>query len=271
MLDHLDTLKEVLIKEFYQLYDHYSDDGIYACSLVFDEFLRVDYLAISTERSIFNDQEDRAQYLSETERWNVAKWRYRTVHSSNNGMTQFRALLDSYFKNQHSFGNPLLEHSKTDQANTLDVLLKLFQQARDALEQDYGLDLNRIVFFIHMPTQPQIEFQSAISLNPESLLKQQFLFSKQPANQPAMSKSFKLNQNDKDLLIDLAQLVKLEAYDYLHVAHQAYLLTLEPHFVDANFYIQKLIQHIAAMATEIDGNCAMTQAEIQERIRQFER
>jgi hypothetical protein len=114
MLDHLDTLKEVLIKEFYQLYDHYSDDGIYACSLVFDEFLRVDYLAISTERSIFNDQEDRAQYLSETERWNVAKWRYRTVHSSNNGMTQFRALLDSYFKNQHSFGNPLLEHSKTD-------------------------------------------------------------------------------------------------------------------------------------------------------------
>ena len=62
-------------------------------------------------------------------------------------MTQFRALLDSYFKNQHSFGNPLLEHSKTDQSNTLDVLLKLFQQARDALEQDYGLDLNRIVFF----------------------------------------------------------------------------------------------------------------------------
>ena len=56
MLDHLDTLKEVLIKEFYQLYDHYSDDEIYACSLVFDEFLRVDYLAISTERSIFNDQ-----------------------------------------------------------------------------------------------------------------------------------------------------------------------------------------------------------------------
>jgi len=212
----------------------------------------VDYLAISTERSIFNDQEDRAQYLSETERWNAAKWRYRTVHSSNNGMTQFRALLDSYFKNQHSFGNPLLEHSKTDQANTLDVLLKLFQQARDALEQDYGLDLNRIVFFIPMPTQPQIEFQS-------------------PANQPAMSKSFKLNHNDKDLLIDLAQLVKLEAYDYLHVAHQAYLLTLEPHFVDANLYIQKLIQHIAAMATEIDGSCAMTQAEIQERIRQFER
>ena len=32
MLDHLDTLKEVLIKELYQLYDHYSDDGIYACS-----------------------------------------------------------------------------------------------------------------------------------------------------------------------------------------------------------------------------------------------
>ncbi len=80
MLDHLDTLKEVLIKEFYQLYDHYSDDGIYACSLVFDEFLRVDYLAISTERSIFNDQEDRAQYLSETERWNAAKW--RTVPST---------------------------------------------------------------------------------------------------------------------------------------------------------------------------------------------
>ncbi|ATO18606.1 hypothetical protein BS636_02475 [Acinetobacter sp. LoGeW2-3] len=271
MLDHLDTLKEILIKEFYQLYDQYNDDGIYACSLVFDEFLRLDDLAISTERSIFNDQEDRAQYLSESDRWNAAKWRYRTTYSSNSGMTQFRALLDTYFKNQHSFGNPLLEHGKTDQANTLDVLLKLFKQARDALEQDYGLDLSQILFFIHMPPQPQMELQSATYLNPDSALRQQFLSSKQSKNHATAPRQFKLSQSDKDLLIDLAQLVRLEAYDYLNVAHQAYLLTLEPHFVDANLYIQKLIQHIAAMATEIDGSCAMTQAEIQERISQFER
>lgn len=271
MLDHLDTLKEILIKEFYQLYDQYSEDGIYACSLVFDEFLRVDDLAISTERSIFNDQEDRAQYLSENDRWNATKWRYRTTHNSNSGMTQFRALLDSYFKQQHSFGNPLLEHSKTDQANTLDVLLKLFKQARDALEQDYGLDLSQILFFIHPPTQPELELQSVTYLNSEIALRQQFLSSRQSKNNAAAPKPFKLSQSDKDLLIDLAQLVKLEAYDYLQVAHQAYLLTLEPHFVDANLYIQKLIQHIAAMATETDGSCAMTREEIQERLRQFER
>ncbi|WP_347454451.1 DUF4303 domain-containing protein [Acinetobacter thermotolerans] len=271
MLDHLDTLKEILIKEFYQFYDRYNDDGIYACSLVFDELLRVDDLAISTERSIFNDQEDSAQYLSENDRWNVFKWRYRTTHNSNNGMTQLRALLDNYFKQQHSFGNPLLEHGQIDQANTLDVLLKLFKQVRDALEQDYGLDLSQILFFIHTPTQPELELQSATYLNPESALKQQFLSSKQSKNNATAPKSFKLSQSDKDLLIDLAQLVKLEAYDYLQVAHQAYLLTLEPHFVDANLYIQKLIQHIAAMATETDGSCAMTREEIQERLLQFER
>lgn len=58
MLDYLEHLQQTLVKEFYQLYDRYQDDHIYACSLVFDEFLLLDDLAISTERSIFQDPED---------------------------------------------------------------------------------------------------------------------------------------------------------------------------------------------------------------------
>ena len=38
MLDYLEHLQQTLVKEFYQLYDRYQDDEIYACSLVFDEF-----------------------------------------------------------------------------------------------------------------------------------------------------------------------------------------------------------------------------------------
>ena len=41
----------------------------------------------------------------------------------------------------------------------------------------------------------------------------------------------KLQQVDKDLLIDLAQLLEVEPYDYLSIAHEAYLLTLEPSFI----------------------------------------
>ena len=54
MLDYLEHLQQMLVKDFYQLYDRYQDDEIYACSLVFDEFLLLDDLAISTERSIFS-------------------------------------------------------------------------------------------------------------------------------------------------------------------------------------------------------------------------
>ena len=112
MLDYLEHLQQTLVKEFYQLYDRYQDDHIYACSLVFDEFLLLDDLAISTERSIFQDPEDSQQYLAERDRWNVRKWRYRTQASSQSELMPFKTLLAEYFKTQHSFGHPVLAQQK---------------------------------------------------------------------------------------------------------------------------------------------------------------
>lgn len=96
----------MLVEEFYRLYNHYQDDEIYACSLVFDEFLLLDDLAISTERSIFKDPEYLQQYLAEQDRWNVRKWRYRAHTSPDSGLIPFKTLLADYFKTQHSFGHP---------------------------------------------------------------------------------------------------------------------------------------------------------------------
>ncbi len=79
----------------------------------------------------------------------------------------------------------------------------------------------------------------------------------------------KLQQVDKDLLIDLAQLLEVEPYDYLSIAHEAYLLTLEPSFIDSNLYIQRLIQHVAAMDNHEQGEFALHKEEITQRIQQF--
>jgi hypothetical protein len=35
---------------------------------------------VSTQRSIFAEDEDSAQYLAAHDRWNVSKWRYRSAY-----------------------------------------------------------------------------------------------------------------------------------------------------------------------------------------------
>ena len=96
-----------------------------------------------------------------------------------------------------------------------------------------------------------------------------FLASRQTLSQSTVNKRLKLSQSDKDILIDLEQMLTIEPYDYLQVAQDAYLLTLESYFIDSNIYIQKLIQHIAAMAAEPDGSCALSWEEIMQRLQQF--
>ncbi|WP_335622336.1 hypothetical protein [Acinetobacter sp. NCu2D-2] len=120
-----------------------------------------------------------------------------------------------------------------------------------------------------MPTHKKIDIESANLLNKDSHLLRQFLASKTHKRVQSPLSRPKLSQSDKDILIDLAQMVEVEPYDYLQVAHQAYLLTLEPYFVDINIYIKKLIENIAAMAFETDGSCAMTKQEILQRLEQF--
>ncbi len=82
MLEHIENLKNTLIQEFFQLYEQYEQDQIYACVLVFNEYLGVDYLAVSSQRSLFNEQEDEAQYLSEVNKWNLTYSHHFRFHSS---------------------------------------------------------------------------------------------------------------------------------------------------------------------------------------------
>ncbi len=53
------------------------------------------------------------------------------------------------------------------------------------------------------------------------------------------------------------------------IAHEAYLLTLEPSFIDSNLYIQRLIQHVAAMDNHEQGSLPLHKEEITQRIQQF--
>ena len=147
-----------------------------------------------------------------------------------------------------------------------------FQQAKQSLSGAYGLDLSQILFFIHVPKQADVEIYSAQFLNSPSALLDEFLHNKTPqttTEQSTAQPKLKLQQVDKDLLIDLAQLLEVEPYDYLSIAHEAYLLTLEPSFIDSNLYIQRLIQHVAAMDNHEQGEFALHKEEITQRIQQF--
>ena len=266
MLEHLPVLKDALIHEFYKLYDRYYEDEIYGCALVFNEYMMLDYLTIATKRSLFSDIEDYAQFLSHDDKWNVSKWRFRSSpHDSR--LNAFKTLLADYFQRQHFFGTPL-QQQNLEQLNNLDVLLNAYKQAKEALVESYGLDVDQILFFVHVPAQRNIETSSAAFLNESSQLLQEFMQLKQHqrvAHDPARLK--KLTQADKDLLVDIAQLVRIDPFDYMQVANQAYILTLDATFTDINPYIQKLVQTIVAMDT--DPQFALTREEILERIDQF--
>jgi hypothetical protein len=266
MLEHLPLLKDALIHEFYQLYDRYYEDEIYGCALVFNEYLMLDHLTIATKRSLFAEHEDYAQFLAQEDKWNVSKWRFRSS-SSDNRLNEFKALLADYFQRRHFFGTPLQQQNLAE-LNNLDLLLNAYKQAKEALVDSYGLDVDQILFFVSMPAQPNIETSSAAFLNGSSQLLQEFMQAKQQrqvAHDPARLK--KLTQADKDMLVDIAQLARLDPFDYMQIANQAYILTLDSTFTDINPYIQKLVQTISAMDT--DPQFALTREEILERIDQF--
>ncbi|OTG80898.1 hypothetical protein B9T33_07930 [Acinetobacter sp. ANC 5054] len=269
MLNHISVLKDVLIEEFLKLYEQHSHDHIYACALVFNKFLLVDYFTISTTRSIFAEEEDASQYLAENDRWNVQKWRYRTMPTLENGLAQFKFILSDYLNHQQPNTVSDTQHTNAAQNHHLDLLLTAFQQAQLALVESHELNIKDILFFISIPTQPEIEIYSAQFLNEDHPQLQDFLQHKQPLDLSSIPKRMKLTQNDKDMLIDLAQLVEIEPYNYLHVANEAYVLSLENSYTNTNPYIQKLVQSIIAMTTDPKGTFAMDKDEILSRINQF--
>lgn len=257
MNEQIELLTAALVAEFYSLHQRYAPDGIYACALVLSPYLLIEGLAISTSRSLFSDSEEAIQYLSEHDKWQVTKWRYRS-HGIKSQFATLNHTLGQYFKQTHMFGQPVEPADLGLAKNNLSLLLGALAQAKSQLIQN-GITLNDILFFIHIPNQPKIEVLTAQQLNPSATLLSEMLLHKhyQPnasTFQTAAAK-IQLSQSDKDLLTDLEQILMVEPYDYLHVAHQAYLLTLEPSFVDTNVYIQRLIQNIAAMDAQQDGLC----------------
>ena len=271
-MNYLPAFKSAVINEFYQLFEQYADDDIYGCALVLSPYLRIEHLAISTQRSLFQETEDELQYLDQNDKWNVEKWRYHSNHTTHEFLP-IQSFLTEYFKNTQIFGNPLLEQSSTESTTNLDLLSDTFHQAKQVLFDDYGIDVRSILFFISIPNQVPTEIASARKLNKNSLMLQDFLAVKSPFSltkkENDLSVKIKLTQQDKDLLLDLAQLIQTEPFDYLEIAHDAYVMTLEPSFVDCNIYIQKLISTIAAMDSQNNAVCALTQDEILQQIRQL--
>ena len=271
--EHIRLLKEALITEFYRLYEQHVEHEIYACALVFSPYLLIEHLAISTERSLFSDSDEDIQYLAEADRWHVEKWRYHSRHQDC-ALNSIKFIFANYFKQTHMFGNPLLEDNNGEYKNNLDIFLDAFQQAKEALTELYGLDIDNVLFFISIPNQPKVEILSAQRLNSSSEQLTAFLKDKAPqrslvqTNLP--SAKIRLGQSDRDILIDLAQIMMADPYNYLEVAREAYLLTLESSYADTNPYVQKLIQNIAAMDSQIDGVCALEREDVLNQIAKIE-
>lgn len=261
--------KDAFVATFMNLYQQYQADQIYACALVLNKFLLIDNLAISTQRSIFADDEDSAQYLAENDRWNASKWRYRAIPMLENSPNQTRSTLSGHFKTPYMIDSAFQNTHSITQQNNLPMLLNAFQQAIITLKKNFAVDVEHILFFISIPTQPEIEISSARFLNTTSPLLQNFLDAKQQLDINSLPKRMKLTQSDKDMLIDLAQIVEVQPYHYLQVANDAYLLTLDRNYHSTNPYIQKLIESIVAMTSDPDGTFAMEKDEILQRINQF--
>ncbi|OTG89316.1 DUF4303 domain-containing protein [Acinetobacter sp. ANC 3813] len=270
MLEHINLLKNALIQEFQPLFQQYKNDGIYACTLVFNSYMHIECAAVSTSRSIYAEEEDRAQYLAAQDRWNIQKWRYTSPLKKNSVLNRYRYALNDLAESKNSFSYSQTETAPHKTENQLQTLLDAFKQVKTVLMELYPQPSGQILFFIGLPAQPEIEIHSAHYLNPQSSLLESFINDREPKLQAVLHlKRFKLSQSDKDLLIDLAQLAEMDPYDELHMAHAAYLLTLEASFAETNLYIQRLIHAIAAMATGSKDSCAMQKYEIIERINQF--
>ncbi|WP_111885817.1 MULTISPECIES: DUF4303 domain-containing protein [unclassified Acinetobacter] len=269
MQNQINALKNVLIQEFFKLYEQHQDDHIYACTLAFNPYLSIDYIAVSTQRSIFAEDEDSAQYLAAHDRWNVSKWRYRSLLALSQDLAQFKLTSVNEVGHLNLDPSSIKITIKSESANHLSILLNAIQQTKFDLVQSYGIELDNILFFITVPTQPEIEIYSAQVLNPPSTQLDDFLKSKQPLKLDSLPKRMKLSQYDKDLLIDLAQIVEIQPYNYLHVANEVYLLSLEKSYASTNPYIQKLIDSIVAMTSDPKGTFAMDKEEILQRINQF--
>ena len=259
-------LKTLIIDVFQEFYYRYKKQGLYAFVIEIDESFALQNFLVSTETSIFSDIEDKHQYLLEQDKWNLAKWKYRNKISEENKLILNK---DSNFSEQDSVISLIFQdiYPQQDHQEKLNFYLEIFTQAISYLTKIYSLDRSRIIFLISAKNQPNIIMETAQELNPPSSLLFECIADSKIQSNTINHLPIKLNQADKDILIDLAQIVEMvEPFDSLFVAHQAYLLTFEPEFNEANLHIQNLVRHISTIDNH---DFALSKEDIIERIHYF--
>ena len=261
--EYLADLKTALLHEFDTLYKKYQDQGIYAFALVLDGLLVVQYTTVSTQQSLLTEVENKYQYLSEEDKWTVEKWWYRA--ETHQGISLFNRKMSAYFQKTRLNSTSVNSKDRFNQ-NALNFYMCGMEDVKDMILDQYDLLADQITFVIHLPNNPQVAITSLERLNPPSSTLFEAIANLKSTVITQGGTRFKLSQVDKDILTDLGQSLEIEPYDDMQVAQQAYLLSLEPYFVETSPYIQNLINDIAAME---EGYLVMTKQEIKNRIRQF--
>lgn len=259
-------LKTLIIDAFQQFYYRYKKHALYAFVIEVDENSTLQSFLVSTEASIFSDVENKQQYLLEQDKWNLSKWKYRDKISEENKQILNK---DHHFSDQDSVISLIFQdiYPKQDQQEKLNFYLDVFTQAIVYLTKIYNLDRSQIIFLMNVKNQQNVILETAQELNPPSSLLFEFIADSKIQAKVKDQLPIKLNQADKDLLIDLAQIVEMvEPFDSLFVAHQAYLLTFESEFKEANLHIQNLIRHISTIDNH---DFALSKEDIIERIHYF--
>lgn len=261
--EYLSDLKTALLHEFEALYKKHQDQGIYAFALVLDGLLVAQHTTVSTKKSLLNEVENKFQYLSEDDKWNVDKWQYRA--QTQQGVALFSRKMSEYFQKTRLNSTQISSKERFND-NALNFYIHGMEEVKDHILDQYNIGADKITFLIHLPSNPHIAMTSLERLNsPSSNLFEAIAHLKSSLISKGKSKT-RLSQIDKDILIDLGQLLEIEPYDDLHMAQQAYLLTLEPYFLETSPFIQRLINDIAAMDA---GILVMTKYDIKDRIKQF--
>lgn len=259
--EYLADLTTALLHEFDALYKKHQDQGVYAFTLVLDSLLVAQYTTVSTQKSLLSDAENKFQYLSEDDKWNVDKWQYR-AHTQQ-GVALFSRKMSEYFQKTRLNSTQISAKERFND-NALNFYIHGMKQVKNHILDQYTMGVDQIIFLIHLPSNPQIAMTSLERLNsPSSNLFEAIANLKSSLISKGKSKT-RLSQIDKDILIDLGQLLEIEPYDDLQVAQQTYLLTLEPYFLETSPFIQRLINEIASMDA---GILVMSKDDILNRIK----
>lgn len=261
--DSMSDLKTALLYEFDDLYTRYKNHNIYAFALVLDDVWMPECSVVSTTDSLLNEFENKSQYLPELDKWHVDKWQYRAQKSQY--MSLFTRKLSQYFQKMYIGPTHRLAHDRFNQ-NVANFYLDCMQNAKDEILEKYQLVPTSISFFVHMRSNPPLAIQSLERFNPPSSQLFEAIASLQSLIITQAKQSFKLSQVDKALLTDLGQILEIVPYDDMQVAQHAYLMSLEPYFLETNSYIQNLIHEIASMGS---GDLVITKQQIQYRINQL--